>query len=74
MTVQLLGFSQAQPLETLAQAFLQYGATGPATLAFDAYDEFLSLLDDQNKRAGLKSLKATDALSDAAFLEAKRAA
>ena len=46
MIAMLERFSQISPLETLADAFMKYDATEAATRSFDAYEEFLTILDD----------------------------
>jgi hypothetical protein len=74
MTQFLLSFSQRSPLETLATAFLTYGATDAAQTAFDAYEDFLAILNDANLRGGLEKLKVSEAVSDSAFKRAKQAA
>ncbi len=74
MTEFLLGFSRVSPLETLASAFLKYGAREAAAYSFDAYEAFLAILDDPEKREHLKTLKVADARSDGVFDEARRVA
>jgi hypothetical protein len=45
------------PLDIVARAALQFGElSGPARDLFEAYDEFLALLDDKNRRDHLESL------------------
>ena len=71
MTDFLAEFSTITPLETLADAFTAYQAWDAARLAFDAYDDFLGLLDDAANRAHLKALKVDNAASDALFGRAR---
>ena len=70
----LLRFSAQSPMETLAQAFLFYDATEPASALFDAYEEFLKILDDEVLRGSLERLKVSDAMSDHTFIRAKEIA
>jgi len=75
MTDFLLQFSQRSPLETLADAFLRYEKAWPAAKqCFDAYDEFLKILDDPSARDRLADLKVDQALGDDVFERAKKAA
>ena len=70
----LLKFSQQSPLETLAAMCAKYEAKEAATTTFSAYEEFLAILDDEGSRERLSKLKVADALSDATFIRAKKAA
>jgi len=56
MTDFLLEFSQRTPLETLAGAFMKYDAYDAAKLSFNAYEEFLRILDDPILRERLEKL------------------
>ena len=56
------------PLEILASFVEQYGV--PVSIAkelFDAYAEFLRVLDDRNCRESLKALRASDSRTDPTF-------
>jgi hypothetical protein len=66
----LLGFSACTPLETLAEAFSRYAAWTTAKITFDAYEEFLSILDVADNRAKLNALGPTEALRDPLYLRA----
>ena len=70
----LLSFSRQSPLETLAGAFITYEAYDAAKISFDAYEDFLKILDDPDLRKGLENLKVFDAMSDQTFNRAKKAA
>lgn len=72
MTDFLFTFCRQSPLETLAGAFLQYGAWEAAKRSFDAYEDFLSILDDPELRNRLEGLEAAAASSDDLFKRAKR--
>ncbi len=74
MTEFLFQFSQRCPLETLAHAFLTYEAWEAAKLSFDAYEEFLSILDDPDYRERLEKLKVDQVMTDEIFGRAKQAA
>jgi hypothetical protein len=62
------------PLETLALAFLEYDAIPAARTAFDAYEEFLAILDDDDARERLRALDAAEAHSDDIFRRARKTA
>jgi len=56
------------PLEILDSAVKACGVSQVTTeKLFKAYAEFLSMLDDDNHRAGLESLRAKDSRTDATF-------
>jgi hypothetical protein len=74
MTTLLLQFSQRSPLETVAEAFLKYQAWAAAQETFDAYEAFLGILDDPDRRRHLEELKLDDAMTDETFRQAKAAA
>ena len=59
-------------LETLASAFLEYKAFDAAKLSFEAYEDFLKMLDTKSSRETLEKLKHSDALKDATFMRAKK--
>jgi hypothetical protein len=50
------------------------GALGAARNSFNAYEEFLKILDDPGLRDGLKKLKVPNAMSDDTFRRAKQIA
>jgi predicted nucleotidyltransferase len=71
----LLESCQKTPLETMALAFLKYEpATAAARLAFDAYEEFLTILDSESDRKTLSELDAPSAETNPTFGRAKDAA
>src|SRR5216110_2305830 len=74
MTSFLLRYSELSPLETLAEAFARYDAIDAARRLFDAYEDFLQILDNKDDRKRLKALKVSEALSDTLFIRAKKAA
>jgi len=72
MTEFLLSFSQQPPLETVASAFIEYEAWDAARRSFDAYEDFLKILDDPDLRSALEELRAPDATSDDTFKRARK--
>ncbi len=72
MTDFLLTFSQQAPVETVGSAFIKYEAWDAAKRSFDAYEDFLKILDDPDLRSRLEKLEAADAVSDDTFKRAKR--
>ena len=72
MTDFLMTFSKQSPLETVAALLLKYDAWDAARLAFDAYDDFLKILDDSDLRNRLEQLKPEDAMRDDTFKRAKK--
>lgn len=44
------------PLDRVADAFLDHGAIDPGVRALNAYDEFVAILDDRDKRQALSAL------------------
>jgi hypothetical protein len=74
MTSFLVGFSSQSPLETLASVFLKYEAWDAAKMSFDAYENFLEILDSEPLRTGLENLTFSNAVSDKVFQRGKKAA
>jgi predicted nucleotidyltransferase len=74
MTNFLFSFCGKPPLETLAEAFIRYEAWDAAKRSFDAYEDFLTILNNADLRNRLETLAAADAVSDEIFVRAKRAA
>jgi len=72
MTDFLLSFSQQSPLEIVASAFIEYEAWDAARRSFDAYEDFLKILDDPDLRSALEELRAPDATSDDTFKRARK--
>ena len=61
------------PLDLLAQTLLRYEIPAEtARLLFDAYDEFLALVSDTDKRLHLKELRFEDIDLDLLFTEARK--
>jgi predicted nucleotidyltransferase len=71
LTKYLMGLSNKRPLDLLAEAFLKYGALDSARRAFEAYNEFLGLLDDLDTRKVLQKLELTTASDNETFRAAK---
>jgi predicted nucleotidyltransferase len=67
----LVGFSNKPPLEVVAQFVLQLQALDAGTAIFDAYDQFLTMLGDEEKRSRLEKLGVEDAANDPSFQEAR---
>jgi predicted nucleotidyltransferase len=59
------------PLESLAEMCLHFARQQTARQIFDAYDAFLGILRDQEKRTQLSQLDPEKAESDALFLQAR---
>jgi predicted nucleotidyltransferase len=71
----ILDSCQRTPLETMALAFLRYPmAQDAARTAFDAYEDFLAILDNDLDRKLLTELDAPGAEADSTFVRAKDAA
>lgn len=60
------------PADRLAHAFVQYDAVDAGARALGAYDRFLGLLDDPDRRRRLETLTREDADDDPVFQEARR--
>ncbi len=78
----LLPWFQNPPLENLARVYLRLASAAPdqpsraqiesgAREALGAYDQFIGLLDDANKRKSLEALKPEDLNAAHAFAEAR---
>ena len=52
----LAAWLSAPPKDRLAAAFLHYGAVEEGVRTFEAYDQWLAIMEDESKRAELKSL------------------
>jgi predicted nucleotidyltransferase len=64
---------KSTPLAVLASALLLYDIDGGASkLIFNAYNEFLGILNDAKKREQLQSLRSEEAGSDRLFAEIRR--
>jgi hypothetical protein len=60
------------PTDRIAAAFLQYDAVDAGVRTLGAYDRFLDLLDDPERRAVLEGLSRADAREDPVFQECRR--
>jgi predicted nucleotidyltransferase len=68
----LTSFIQQTPLQILAHATLEYDPDGSfSRRLFDAYDRFLALLNDEEKREHLGKLREEDFQNDKVFSEAR---
>jgi hypothetical protein len=67
-------YLERPPLETLAQELLRYQAKEPARKVLGAYNDFLGVLDDGNRRDELERLGPEEALSNELFNNAKETA
>lgn len=65
----LAGLVRTKPLDMVAGVALDYFGvlSGAAERLFGAYDDFLGLLHDENRRKHLKKLKSEDADTDAEY-------
>jgi hypothetical protein len=55
------------PLDRIADAFIDHGAADPGARALNAYDEFLAILDDRDKRQQLSALAVDEARNSLLF-------
>jgi hypothetical protein len=55
------------PLDRIADAFLDHGIADPGARAMNAYDEFLGILDDGDKRQQLSALRVDEARDSQLF-------
>jgi predicted nucleotidyltransferase len=67
----LLEFCNRTPLEVLARLAVDFSALDAGVEALDAYNDFLGILSDADKRKRLKELDVEDAQSDDVFREAR---
>jgi predicted nucleotidyltransferase len=67
----LIEFSNRTPLETLTSFALHFNAAATAGSLLDAYNEFLGILMDEDKRKRLESMEVDEAIEDSLFLEAR---
>jgi hypothetical protein len=64
----ILQYVRQTPLYVVAIAIKEYGINSAiAEKLFSAYDEFLGLVGDPEKRAGLKNLRAENSRTDSVF-------
>ena len=68
----LLGELLQPPTDRIAAAFLRYEAVDAGVRTLGAYDRFLALLDDPERRAVLEGLPRTRAREDPTFQECRR--
>src|SRR5262249_6793394 len=71
MAEELLLLSTTSPIETLARFVIAFEAVSAGKEIFDAYNEFLSLLDDPSKRDVLEKLEPAQAGDNETFRAAK---
>lgn len=67
----LFEFANRTPLEILTRFAVSFGAKSAAVKCLDAYDAFLAILADDEKRDRLKVLGVEDAFQDDVFLQAR---
>lgn len=69
----LVGLVRTTPLDIMARVLLFYFGelSGPGARLFGAYDEFLGLLNDEDRRKRLKELRPEEADSDPVYAEAR---
>jgi predicted nucleotidyltransferase len=72
LVAHLLRSVSRTPLEIVADALDRYASDNTARQMMGAYDEFLEMLNDGEKRARLKELKSREANTDPVFKEVKR--
>jgi hypothetical protein len=63
----LVKYVSSTPLEVVAEAWLDYPNEASARRMFDAYDEFLAILNDAAKRDRLKELSEDASVTDPTF-------
>jgi hypothetical protein len=68
----LMGYVSRTPLEILAGGLKEYGKPTTAVSVIDAYEAFLALVDDGEKRDNLKKLASMHARSDPTFNEVRK--
>ncbi len=68
----LLGELLQPPTDRIAASFLRYDAVDAGVRTLGAYDRFLALLDDPERRAALETLPRTRAREDPTFQECRR--
>lgn len=59
--------AESPPIEILSRVLVSHGSKEAALAIFDAYDEFLGILDDRNSRNRLENLEFADATEDPLF-------
>lgn len=67
----LVGFCNRTPLQVVAEFVQALGAPAAGKPIFDAYDRFLAILEDADKRKHLDHLEVEAASSDPLFTEAR---
>jgi hypothetical protein len=69
----VLGRLAMPPLDALGTVLLAHGDDATAKMLFDAYDEFLGILLDRDKRTELSQLPIEDALASKVWIRARDA-
>jgi len=70
---QLTEYIKLTPLERFAQLFLETpGLKTPAIKMFDAYEDFLLLLNDDDKRRHLENLAKDDVPTDSLYADVRQ--
>ena len=67
----LVEFIDRTPLEVMASVCLDFGAEQAGAKIFNAYEAFLGILDDADKRKHLDSLDVDASINDDRFAEAR---
>ncbi len=67
----LVEFIDRTPLEVMASVCLDFGAEEAGAKIFNAYEAFLGILDDADKRKHLDSLDVDESINDDRFAEAR---
>jgi hypothetical protein len=68
----LVGFSNRTPLEVVAEFALAFQALEAGKTILTAYDQFLTVLGDEERRKHLESLDVDHAVGDAVFQESRQ--
>ena len=71
LLIQLRAHVRLSPLEIVADAAQSFASSLTCSKIFDAYDRFLSIMNDGEKRSQLGALKATEAHTDPVFDEVR---
>ncbi|HET6248824.1 MAG TPA: DUF294 nucleotidyltransferase-like domain-containing protein [Tepidisphaeraceae bacterium] len=72
LLVHLRTYVKMTPIDILADASLSFAKEATAIQIFDAYDQFLTMMNDGEKRRHLASLKAREAHADRLFGDVRK--